>query len=190
MIDLHPAAARMTDLLTAVRDDELGGPTPSPEMCVGDLVDHVGTFARVFQAVAAKDLRHAARPGLPSADNLEPGWRDRIAADLARLADAWDDPAAWTGETSAGGLPLTGDVAGLVALDELVVHGWDLAVSTGRDYQPAEAEVRAAAAWIETFDPPRDGTLFGPVVPVGDDAIELDRLLALAGRDPRWRPPT
>jgi uncharacterized protein (TIGR03086 family) len=189
MIDLRPAANRMSELIAATADEDLDRPTPAPDLSVATLVDHVGTFARVFQAVATKDLANAARPGAPSASNLEPGWRDRMVADLGRLVDAWDDPAAWTGDTSAGGVPLTGDQAGLVALDELVVHAWDLAVATDRPYEADPGDVQAAAEWIIAFDPPRDGSLFGPVVPVDDDAPGLDRLLGLAGRDPRWRPP-
>jgi uncharacterized protein (TIGR03086 family) len=189
MIDLRPATSRMADLVHAIEDDELARPTPCPDHTVGDLVDHVGTFARVFDAVARKDLQRAARPGPPDADNLETGWRDRIAADLAVLADAWDDPAAWTGTTSAGGIELTGADAGLVALDELVVHGWDLSVATGRAYVPAPAEVEAATAWVTAFDPPRDGSLFGPIVPDVDQADAFEHLLGLTGRDPRWQPP-
>ena len=179
----------MSELVTAVRDDELDRPTPCPGSPAGTLIDHVGTFSRVFQAVAAKDLERAARPGLPDGANLEDGWRDRIASDLDALAEAWSDPAAWTGTTSAGGIEMTGDDAGLVALDELVVHAWDLAVATGRPYAPDDADVAAAAAWITSFDPPRDGSLFGPRVAGGADASPLDRLLGLSGRDPGWHPP-
>jgi uncharacterized protein (TIGR03086 family) len=189
MIDLRPAARRMTDLVTAIEDGELDRPTPCPGSCVGDLLDHVGTFARVFQGVAAKDLERAARPGPPGVANLEAGWRNRIATDLVLLADAWDEPDAWDGTTSAGGIELTGDEAGLVALDELVVHAWDLATSTGRPYDPDPGDVQAAAAWITSFDPPRDGSLFGQIVPVDEQASAFDQLLGLAGRDPGWQPP-
>ena len=40
------------------------------------------------------------------------------------------------------------------------------------------------------FDAPRDGNLFGPVVPVPDNAPPLDKLLGLTGRDPGWKPPS
>jgi hypothetical protein len=31
--------------------------------------------------------------------------------------------------------------------------------------------------------------LFGPPVPIPCDALLLDRILGLTGRDPRWEPP-
>jgi uncharacterized protein (TIGR03086 family) len=85
---------------------------------------------------------------------------------------------------------LPGHVAGLVALDELVVHGWDIAVATGQAYAPPVEDVQAAISFVEAFDAPRDGNLFGPVISVPDDAPALDRLLGLTGRDPKWRSPT
>ena len=92
--------------------------------------------------------------------------------------------------TVVGGMELPAAVAGLVVLDELVVHGWDIAVSTGQRFEPSVAEIEAASSFVESFDAPRDGNLFGPVVPVPDSAAPLDRLLGLTGRDPRWHPPT
>ena len=111
----------------------------------------------------------------------------RSRRDLALLAEAWSDPAAWEGMTSAAGVALPGQVAGLVALDELVVHGWDVAAAIGQPYAPPVGDVEAAMSFVATFDAPRDGNLFGPVVHVPDDAPALDRLLGLAGRDPKWR---
>ena len=43
-------------------------------------------------------------------------------------------------------------------------------------------------SFVTSFDAPRDGTLFGPIVPVATDASPLDRLLGLTGRDPAWQP--
>jgi uncharacterized protein (TIGR03086 family) len=187
MIDLGPAASRMAKLLAAVDDTQLEAPTPCPDSTLGDLIDHVGTFATAFVAVARKEVTTGAPPP-PDAANLEPGWRARIAADLETLAAAWRDPAAWDGMTAAGGIDLPGEIAGLVALDELVVHGWDVAVVSGQAYDPPVEDIEGAASFVTSFDPPRDGRLFGPVVPVPDDASPLDRLLGLTGRDPRWTP--
>jgi uncharacterized protein (TIGR03086 family) len=187
MIDMRPAAQRTIGVVTSVADEQLGRPTPCPEACVGDLIDHLGVFAVRFLAAARKETEGgAARPPSPSGANLEAGWRDRISRDLLAMADAWRDPRAWEGVTHAGGRELPADVVGLVALDELVVHGWDIAVATGQTYEPGADEIDAAMAFVASFDAPRDGALFGPVVPVAADATGFDRLLGLTGRDPSW----
>ena len=77
---------------------------------------------------------------------------------------------------------------GVIALDECVHVG--IAVSTGQPYDPPAGEIDAASSFVASFDAPRDGNLFGPVVPVADDAAPLDKLLGLTGRDPGWRPPS
>ena len=90
--------------------------------------------------------------------------------------------------TAAGGVDLPGDVAGVVALDELVIHGWDLAKATG---QPAGYDgpgLEAVHAMVEQFRAAGIEGLFGPAVEVPDDAPLFDRILGLAGRDPAWTP--
>jgi uncharacterized protein (TIGR03086 family) len=190
-VDLGTPARRMTDLITAVPDDLLTAPTPCTESTLGDLIDHIGGFAIAFTNAAKKDFGEGGSQG-PSANaaNLGADWRTRIPRDLAALAEAWRDPSAWTGMTKAGGLDFPGEVVGVIALDELVVHGWDIARASG---QPYECEPELIAAATEFVKPlaeegfPREG-LFGPQVPVPADAPPLDRLIGLTGRDPAWSP--
>jgi uncharacterized protein (TIGR03086 family) len=186
-VDLEPAARRMARLVAAVPDDALGRPTPCARYSVGDLLDHIGGFALAFRAAAEKD----PLVGGPSGDaaNLGPDWQTRIPRDLLALAAAWQDPAAWTGVTAAGGVDLPGEVAGVVALDELLIHGWDLAKATG---QPAGYEgpgLEEVLAMVQRFRASGIEGLFGPEVRVPDDASRFDRILGIAGRDPDWQPP-
>jgi uncharacterized protein (TIGR03086 family) len=191
MIDLGPAARRVGALVGDVRDDELGQPTPCPGMTVGDLIDHIGTLSAAFTATAQKRTAgRGATPRAPSADHLGTGWRDHVGRELATLAAAWREPSAWEGMTSAGGVDLPGSVAGVVALDELLVPGWDVAVATGRPYDVPADEAEAAIGFASSFGAPRDGAPFGPIVPVPSGATALDRLLGLTGRNPEWRAPT
>src|SRR5438552_5828898 len=171
MIDLTPSAARMTRLLGAITDDQLDRPTPCPDARLGDLVDHVGSLTIAFTAKAGDDSSRSGPPPKADAANLEAGWRERIARDLRSLAKAWQDPSAWDGMTTAGGIELPSEVAGLIALDELVVHGWDIAVASGQPYQsPTLEEFEACISAVRSFEAPRDGNLFGPIVPVPDSA--------------------
>ena len=191
-VDLTPTTERVAALLAAIPDDALGGPTPCPDYTVADLVDHVCGLTVAFRLAATKDN---GADGAPSADGsqLPDGWRDAVATDLVALAAAWRRPEAWTGMTQAGGVDLPGEVAGLVALDELVIHGWDLARATGLPYEADPAAVDAIFAFLAPAgdDPDGEGApegLFGPPVPVPADAPALDRAVGLAGRDPRWGP--
>jgi uncharacterized protein (TIGR03086 family) len=102
---------------------------------------------------------------------------------------AWQQPSAWEGTAEAGGVVMPAPVAAVVTLDEVLVHGWDLAVATGQHYTADPASVAACTEFAAqaAAQGPTPG-LFGPPVPVPDDAPPLDRLLGLTGRDPAWRP--
>ena len=130
-LDFGPATTTMARLVTGVTDDQLTARTPCPDYTVADLADHIGGLAFAFTASARKgDVPGGGGSG--DGSRLEDGWRERIVAQLAELAEAWRDPAAYDGITMAGPLEMPAEVAALVALDEVVVHGWDLARSTGQ----------------------------------------------------------
>jgi uncharacterized protein (TIGR03086 family) len=194
-IDFRPSTTELARLVRSVGDQQLGDPTPCPDYSVADLLDHIGGLALAFTFSARKE--EIPGGGNPSADGsrLEAGWRDRICAQLGELGEAWLDPAAYDGMTMAGPIEMPAEVAALVALDEVTVHAWDLAVATGQAYAADPAAVEAARTFASSFEPPEggpadDGGLFGPPVPVPDDAPALDRLLGSTGRDPRWSPPS
>jgi uncharacterized protein (TIGR03086 family) len=193
LVDLEPATRRLADLISRVPDELLDGPTPCPGYTLGDLLDHVGGLALAFTAAATKATGENGSQG-PSGDasRLGDDWRTRIPRDLAALAEAWRDPAAWTGMTEAGGVELPGEVAGVVALDELVIHGWDVARASGQPYDCDPRLLEVVHSFVAQFSGPgqeaqREG-LFGPVIEVQDDAPLLDRVIGLSGRDPAWSP--
>ncbi|GIH94649.1 TIGR03086 family metal-binding protein [Planobispora siamensis] len=195
--DPRPATAVLADLIGRVRDDQLTAPTPCGGISVGELLDHIDSLCGAFTAAAAKTpIEGGGTAPVPDASRLGEDWRRRIPARLDELARAWREAPAWEGTTEVGGLRLPGAVAGAAALDEVVVHGWDLAVATGQSYpgaDPALAEVLGTAyRWVGTIaaeQPEGSPGLFGPPVPVPDDAPLMDRLLGLTGRDPHWSAP-
>ena len=192
MIDLQPATQATAAVIAALSDGHLALPTPCPEYTVGDLLDHVEGLALAFTDAATKTPPTGAPSAAPGdASRLAPGWQQRIPDRLAELARAWTDPAAWDGMTAAGGIDMPGGIAGIVALNEVIAHGWDLARATGQPFHADDADV---AVCIETMGPqPGEdrpvGTdvAFGRPVEVAEDAAPVDRLAAVLGRDPAWR---
>src|SRR4051794_15120723 len=179
--DLGPATTRTAAVVRSVRDDQLGQPTPCG-ISVGGLLDHLRTLSLAFTAAATKadDEIVDGPPPRPAATNLGVGWRVHIAGLLDQLAATWADPAASEGMTKAGGLELPGEVAAVIALDEVVLHGWDLAVATGQTYGVDDAALEPLLPFLAHVAEPgmeagREG-LFGPVVPVPDDAPLFDRV--------------
>ncbi|MEV0082675.1 TIGR03086 family metal-binding protein [Saccharopolyspora sp. NPDC050642] len=188
--DLRPAAEHLATLLGNVADDQLGAPTPCTEYALGDLIDHVGGLSLAFTAAAAKDFSQTG--GGPSGDatRLPDDWRTRIPAQLTAMAEVWRDPAAWDGMTQAGGIQLPGSVAGAVAMNELVVHGWDIAKATGQQFRCDAASLASALEFVSAWatEEPSPDSPFGPAVEVPTGATPLDKLVGLTGRNPAWQP--
>lgn len=190
MIDMTTAAARTAKLLDHVPDDRLAGPTPCERLNLGELVAHVGGLGVAFAAAARKDFGELT--GTPPGDDgyrLDAHWRTRYPVNLAGLAEAWQDASAWEGMTQVGGVDLPAEVCAMVGLTEVVVHGWDVAVSSGQDYA---VDDDVAAALLQhmagfTASGPVEG-LFGPAVDIASGASAFEQTLALSGRDPGWRP--
>ncbi|MGI5479927.1 TIGR03086 family metal-binding protein [Streptomyces lavendofoliae] len=189
MLDLGPATRRVADLLGGVADDRLDGPTPCPDYTVRDLLAHLAGLAVAFRDAGRKAFGPTTdtspQSGLPP---LGDDWRAALPRRLDELAAAWREPDAWAGTTRAGGVVLPGEVAGLVALNEVLVHGWDLARATGQEYAPDEASLEASRALLASAAEDSGASPFGPPVPVPDGAPLLDRVIGLSGRRPDWSP--
>jgi uncharacterized protein (TIGR03086 family) len=195
MFDHRPAAAEMARLVNGVRDDQLEDPTPCPDYTLGDLLEHVHGLSLAFTMAARKEqLPPTDGPPRGTARRLPADWRTAITDRLDALVAAWQSPAAWQGRATVAGVDMTGEETALVALDELVLHGWDVARASGQDLRADPASVAATEQFVAAFAGPemaqaRQG-LFGPVVRLPDDAPLLDRVVGLAGRDPGWSPAT
>ncbi|MFI6793340.1 TIGR03086 family metal-binding protein [Nonomuraea sp. NPDC050383] len=195
--DLGPATDALAAIIRSLPGDRLSAPTPSGGITVAELLDHIDGLCVAFTAAATKTpLEDGGRARTPDASRLGDDWRDRIPARLDELARAWRAPSAWSGTAEVGGGRMPAEVAGAAAVDEVVIHGWDVAVATGQPYpgeEPALAEaLREAYTWVSAVaagSPQGSPGLFGPPVPVPGDAPLMDRLLGLTGRDPAWTPP-
>jgi uncharacterized protein (TIGR03086 family) len=189
--DLAPQAAEVARVVATVRDDQLGAPTPCAGTPVAGLLDHLVGLTGAFRLAAEK--RPLPGAASASAEHLAADWRTRLPAQLDDLVAAWCEPAAWEGSAEAGGVRLPAAAMGIVALNEVLVHGWDLAVSVGQEYTVDQAAARACLAYAVDFAagaPQMRDAMYGPVVPVPDDAPVFVRLLGMTGRDPGWTPPS
>ena len=157
------AVATAAKVFAGVRDDQLAAPTPCAAWDVRAVGNHLiaGTW-RIAGGEPAEGLDYM------DGDRAR-AYRDASAASLDALRQAGD---------GARLLPQ--------ALLGTVVHGWDLAKATGQntaiDADLAGAAFEVARAFVT--DELRERGLFGPVVPLGDDAPVHERLVAFLGRRP------
>ena len=78
----------------------------------------------------------------------------------------------------------TGPLLG-IAISDLLLHGWDLAKSTGQDTTMPDGLPDAAYGVIHgRFTEEQRVGVFSPEIAVPPDASPQDRLLAYTGRDP------
>jgi uncharacterized protein (TIGR03086 family) len=186
-LDLAPQAAEVARVIAGVRDDQLPDPTPCAGTPVAAILDHfVGLTVAFRQAAEKEELA-----GGPSADaaHLPADWRTRLPTQLDGLVAAWAMPSAWEGMTQIAGMRMPAGAVGVVAGNEVLIHGWDLAVATGQGYEVDPAVAQACLEFGEGFAvgaPEARDAIYGPVVPVPADAPVFDRLLGQTGRDPGW----
>ncbi len=185
MHDLGPATAAAARVVALVTDEDLDRPTPCTAWPVRDLVEHLAGLAWHFAGVA----RATPPSAPPPASDLPDGWRDLLAEELADLAAAWRSEEAWQGSDEAGGTTMPRAALGIVALDEVVLHGWDLAGALQVPYSVAEADVEVCLPFVEQVAGMDGGPFAHPVAGAGESA-GLERLLRLSGRDPAAGPPS
>ena len=187
MIDLTPACKRTADVLMNVTDEQLSSLTPCQKLSLRDLVSHVGGLALAFTAAARKEFGELTDTPPVEGVPLDDDWRTAYPARLAEMAAAWREPTAWEGMSRTGGVDFPGEVAGIVALTEVVIHGWDVAAATGQEYEIDPGTLDGVLPHVTAIaaEGPVEG-LFGPAVAVADEAPALDRVIAMSGRDPGW----
>jgi uncharacterized protein (TIGR03086 family) len=184
MIDLTPATDAMSELLATVTDRQLTAATPCAGMNVGDLIDHVDGASRSFTSLASHVAPGGGRP--PDAENLEVDWRATVPQHVTELGRAWSDPAAWEGSTPGTPADMPNELWGKIALTEMVVHGWDIARSTGQRFDLPEPTLAACFDHVAQFVPNAPfPDLWGPPVEVAADASLMEQIAALTGRTPR-----
>ncbi len=193
--DPRPFFARALDqsgrLVSAVTAADLDRPTPCTEYTVRQLLGHLVAVER--------RVAHISRGGQPFdvtslvTDVPDDAWKQAwtTAREELDAALSEDDVLDRTFAHPAGVFP--GRQVIFAYVSEMTVHGWDLAMATGRRDSLDESLAGASLGPTTQFLPaePRGGHIpFGPVVDVPPDAPAYDRLVGWVGRDPSWTAPT
>lgn len=194
------ATTTATEVIGAIRPDQLTNPTPCPEFDVQGLLGHlVGVVRRVaamgrgIDPMSVRELDGTATNGdwapvwRAAVDDADNAWRDEAALERTVVLP-------WATDSGANAL--------LGYVSEITVHTWDIAQGTGQrpawDDETAERALRLMQQWLpgehraEIFaevgrhmgldaDAPHP---FAAVVPVPDDASAIERLVAWNGRRP------
>ncbi|MEI2811140.1 MAG: hypothetical protein V9F00_13370 [Nocardioides sp.] len=175
-------------------------PTPCTEYDVDALRAHLNAVLGRINAMGRGDHSLSVPDSVPSSDYVA-AWQ-RASSQTAGL---WG---ALTGVTTvqAPWRALSALEAAEIYGAEVAVHTWDLARATGQHYDindaaavtfarayerevPSEtraelfAQLKAAMPAGMPWEDP-----FGPAVTVDASATNIERVVALSGRDPQWRP--
>ena len=159
---------------------QMNDPTPCSEFTVHDVLDHMiglgGSFSYWFRGEAAPEPKpHGVYGWVPAAEFRE------VMDDLLDAVKS-DGAMDRTLSTPMGEMP--GETfARLVAFDGLV-HGWDLASSTGQTFEVPPAVITSVDEFARGALSPemRDGDTFKEATVAPDDATPLEGLVAFSGR--------
>ena len=184
------AATTAVACASAVRPDQLDGPTPCTDYDVRHLLGHL---VAVLHRVAA--VGRGADPfsvPLVVEDVSDDGWSAAASAAAAEVAGVWSDDALLDRPMMLPFGTLPGAAALASYVGEVTTHTWDLAVATGQspdwDGEVLAVGLTAIRAKLPSASRPPQ-VPFGDAVPVPADAPLVDQLVGWQGRDPSWAPP-
>ncbi|MBW3619373.1 MAG: TIGR03086 family protein [Actinobacteria bacterium] len=183
-IALHQRGVDVSDrLVRGIADDRWSAPTPCADWDVRDLVAHlVDEHAWVPPLLDGRTVAEVGEVDAELGD--DPVARHAEVAAAAQAAVVAPGALGRTVHLSFGDVP--GSFYVLQRVADLVIHSWDLAVATDQALDLDDELVQAAwdATAPHVTPEVRAAGIFGPEVPVPEDAPLLDRLLGLTGRDP------
>lgn len=172
LLDLYGRAGAWTGDKVEGASSDLDAPTTCEEWNVRTLLNHILQTQRYFLGAArGEDVELSSSP--PDLISGEP--TSDFAQVRREMLDTYCAP---------GAIEKTGPALGIAFSDQLI-HGWDLAVSTGQDATMPDGLPDAAYAMIHgRFTDEQRRGLFKPEITVPPDSSAQARLLAYTGRDP------
>ena len=185
---LDRAIAYTRGSLALVTVDLMSAPTPCADWDLRALLTHMDdSLASLHEAGSVRRVRVDVSPDAP--DDIVVSLRAHACQLLADWTEDWTragDRGAASRDVVVDGRPVTAPVLACAGALEVVVHGWDVAVSCGVP-RPipddlAAALLRLAPVLVTDADRP---ARFGPELTAPPGASSGERLLAFLGREPR-----
>ena len=174
----------LDEIVATAKPADPGRPTPCAGWTLADLLRHQVGENHAF-ATAAREGSAPDWDAGELGDDAYAAYKSSVEDFLAAMADDAVLDRQLT-VNHFGTFP--GTIAAHMHLVDTVAHGWDLARTLGLPYEPDAEAVHAALQLAEHI--PDEGRevngSFAHRVGVPADASELDRFLALLGRDPAW----
>lgn len=173
-------AGNFDSTVSRVEDDAWDRPSPCEEWTARDVLGHVISSEADFVTKVGLSIDRSVDV---AADPLG-AWREVRDGMQAILDDP--DNAGRTYESLGTETTLAASVDQFLCFD-LIVHRWDIARAAGEDIEIPADDIDAANAFLDTM-----GQMFydygasAPAKTVPDDSSPEDKLLARAGREPRW----
>ncbi|MFC7447646.1 TIGR03086 family metal-binding protein [Rhodococcus daqingensis] len=176
--------------IAAVRPGQWSDQSPCEAWTARDVVAHIV----VMHAAVLRPVQRNLSPAPSAGDDPLAAFR-AARADVQQVLDS-PDLAATECDSPAGWMSVEQQIDEVLS-DDLVLHGWDLARATGQDETMDPDDVARLWATVSATPPElmqkyrTPGAfgpgieVYGPEVPVPDDAPLQDRLLGLIGRRPR-----
>jgi uncharacterized protein (TIGR03086 family) len=183
------ALAATEEVIAAVRSADLDQRTPCTTWSLAGLLEHLVNENRGY---AASSMGAPAIVSIWYSANLRPDPHSAYRDSAAWVTDAFAAAGVYDGrfEVREFGYFPAPVAIGMHVVDVLV-HGWDVAVSIGLPYRPedelASSALAIASQWPRTGERRRE---FARRVRVPADASDFTRLLGLLGRSPSWTPPS
>ena len=173
--DLRLAAAGFERAMVAA-EGKWDRQSPCTEWKATDVLDHVvGTMTYAAGTIGA---------AVPDIDDPSDKFRalvDGVAELVEANPEVLDEPRAF-GDAEMPAFVLLG-----IYTTDLLVHTWDLGRAVDLDVElDEELARRSYEGALPMEERIRSSDMFGPAVPVPDDAPIQDRMLAFFGRDPAW----
>lgn len=180
--DLQGAFPITGQLIASVASDRWQAPSTCQDWTVRQLVEHlVGGVALTAAVLSEQGTTARADLNQFSDEDLAPMFTEAGERVVAVLAD----PEALERLVRVGIGPVPGAVAAQLCLVETLVHGWDVAQSSGQDVAFDDATVARAVTFSQAMmsQIPEGRSPFDPPIEPSKDASTLDRLVALLGRN-------